>query len=327
MQPPVIDFHAHVLEPFGLSRGWPHNVASGFGAIAAPQAGGRADRAHRRMLDPDALVQDMDAAGIDVSVISLSTVIAGTQWADPATDLALSRRANDHIAGLVAAHPDRLVGSCSLPLQDLDRSLGELARCVGELRLRVVNLPAQVRGAYLGDPRFGPLWDALAADALVAFIHPHGVSDPWFRDYSLWNSVGQPIEEAKVLSSIIYEGVLERWPQLPIVVAHGGGFLPHYYGRHDRNVANRPETARNISRLPSDYLRGLYYDSCVYVPEVVERLVELAGADHVVMGSDHPVGEADPCGFIDRVPGLDDPQRSAIKGGAAAALLARAGVR
>lgn len=321
----VVDFHVHVLEPEVFERSWMHNAASGFGANGPAQPGSRQERLHQALLDPGRLVEDMDRLGIDVSVLSLPTVVSGAQWADPQTDLELNRRVNDHIADLVRERPQRFVGSFSLPLQDVELSLRELERCVDELELRVLNLHAAADGVYLGNPRFFPLWEAVAARRLVAFVHPHGVSDPWFREYSLWNSVGQSVEETKVMSSLIYEGVFDRWPDVRIVMAHGGGYLPHYYGRHDRNFTNRPETARNISAKPSDYLGRFYYDTCVYVPHVLEELVDLVGADHLVLGSDWPMGGVDPVEFVDDARNVGETEARLIKGGAATALLAEAG--
>lgn len=322
----VVDFHAHVVEHDVLDRTWMHNVASGFGVNGPAPPGSRQHGLQRRLLDPAGHIEDMDRLGIDVSVLSLSTVISGGQWADPNTDLDLNRRVNDHIAELVRAHPDRFVGSCSLPLQDVALSLAELQRCVDELGLRVVNLPAAARGVYLGSPRFFPLWEQVLARRLVAFVHPDGVTDPWFQEYSLWNSVGQALEETKVMSSIIYEGVFDRWPEVKIVMAHGGGYLPHYYGRHDRNFGNRPETARNIAAKPSDYLRRFYYDTCVYVPHVLEELVDLVGAEHIVLGSDWPMGGINPVEFVGQARNVGSAEAALIKGGSAVALLDEAGV-
>jgi len=322
----VVDFHAHVLEKQVFERSWMHNVGSGFGANGPAPPGSRQDRLHQELLDPARHLEDMDRLGIDVAVLSLSTIISGGQWADPKTDLELNERANDHIASLVGAYPDRFVGSFSLPLQDIGLSLAELQRCVEELGLRVVNLPASARGVYLGNPDYFPFWELVAQLRLVAFIHPDGVTDPWFQEYSLWNSVGQPLEEAKVMSSIIYEGVFDRWPDLRIVVAHGGGYLPHYYGRHDRNVANRPETARNITGKPSDYLPRFYYDTCVYVPHVLEELVDLVGPGQIVLGSDWPMGGTDAVAFIDEARNIGPKEAALIKGGNASSLLERAGV-
>jgi aminocarboxymuconate-semialdehyde decarboxylase len=89
------------------------------------------------------------------------------------------------------------------------------------------------------------------------WIHPEGARDPWFQRYALWNSAGQSIEEAKCLTSLVYEGVMHEYPQLKVVIAHGGGYFPHYLGRMDRNTQNRPDTVKNIGgRNPSEFLRA-----------------------------------------------------------------------
>ena len=178
-----------------------------------------------------------------------------------------------------------------------------------------------MRGVYLGHPSLRPFWEVVADLGLVVLIHPEGVEDPWFQEYSLWNSVGQPIEEAKVMASLIYEGVLDVFPDLQIVVSHGGGYLPHNFGRLDRNVHNLPDSARNISRLPSEYLRSFHYDTCVYEPTVLAALVDRVGADRLLMGSDYPVGEADPIGFVARCPRLAPEEVPMVTGSTARELL------
>jgi aminocarboxymuconate-semialdehyde decarboxylase len=319
---PVVDVHAHVLDAHALEVAGPHGAVSGFGARPSiPPPGSRFAEMNAVMLDPARQVAAMDEAGVDVHLISATLAVTPTGWAAPEVALDLNRRYNDLIAGAVADHPGRLVGSFTVPLQDLELALGELTRADDELGLRVIQLPAQIDGVYLGEPMLRPLWEEIARRGLVVFIHPDGVRDLWFQRYSLWNSVGQPIEEARVLSSLIYEGVLEDFPDVPIVVSHGGGYLPHYYGRLDRNVANMPESTVHISQPPSAYLRRLYYDTCVYEPSTLSALVTQVGADHLLMGSDWPVGEADPRGFVDRCPELDDAGRRAILGGTAARLL------
>jgi aminocarboxymuconate-semialdehyde decarboxylase len=319
---PIVDVHAHVLDAHALEVAGAHGVASGFGARPhRPPRGTRFAELNDVMLDPARQVAAMDEAGVDVHLISAILAVTPTGWASPEVALDLNRRYNDLVAEAVRAHPGRFVGSFTLPLQDLDLAAAELERAVSELGLRVVQLPAQIDDVYLGDPPLRALWEELASRELTVFIHPDGVRDPWFQRYAMWNSVGQPIEEARVLASLIYEGVLERFPEIPIIVSHGGGYLPHYYGRLDRNVRNMPDSTVNISRAPSDYLRRLYYDTCVYEPSTLAALVAQVGADHVLMGSDWPVGEADPIGFVERCEVLDDAGRHAVLGGTAARLL------
>ena len=124
------------------------------------------------------------------------------------------------------------------------------------------------------------------------------------------------------MSSLIYEGVMDRHRGVKVVMAHGGGYMPHYMGRLDRNVTDKPWTTKNLSKKPSEYLRDFYYDSCVYDPRTLELLVERVGADRVVLGGDYPVAAWDPIDFLDEAKALTDQQRAAIAGGTAAALLA-----
>ncbi len=320
----MIDFHAHVLEPQVLARCLPNSVFGAFGErpeAARPEPGSRMAAAHERMLDVELRLADMDERGVDVQVLSSSTVMQYTAWADPEEQLTLEARVNDAISGLCRSRPDRLVGSFTLPLRDIGLAVGETERAVGELGLRVANLPAAVDGAYLGAPRFRPLWEAFRDLGVVAFVHPDGVRDPWFQEYALWNSLGQSIEESKVIASLILEGVLEEMPELRIVVAHGGGFLPHYFGRLDRNFRNRPGTARNIDKVPSEYLRAFHLDTCVYDPAVLAVLLDRVGPDRLVLGSDYPVGDADPLAIL-RAAGVSGDDLAAIAEGNALRLLA-----
>ena len=100
------------------------------------------------------------------------------------------------------------------------------------------------------------------------------------------------------IASLIYEGVLERFPKLRICISHGGGYMPHNMGRIDRNWLEKPETRANMKRPPADYLRMLWFDSCVYDPDVLRHLVEKVGGDRIVLGSDYPVGEKRPVAFV-----------------------------
>jgi len=320
--PLTVDFHVHMLEPEVFRASTNRTVISGFGATptAEPRPGTRNLMA--RIMDPAAEIEDMDARGIDVGVISSSTVLQGASWADPETDLKLCRRCNDQTADWVARYPQRFVGSFVLPLQDIGRAMGELERAVRQLKLKVANISSGYNGVYMGDPHYREFWAAVRDLDVAVWIHPEGVRDPWFQRYALWNSLGQSIEETKVMASLIYEGVLTRYPGLKIVMAHGGGYFPHYLGRMDRNTANRPDTVKNTGgRPPSDFLRSFYYDTCVYDPQVLRALKERVGADRLVMGSDHPVGEKDPIGFVERCPGMTDADLALIAGGNAARLL------
>ena len=108
---------------------------------------------------------------------------------------------------------------------------------------------------------------------------------------------------------------------LKIVVSHGGGYFPHNMGRLDRNVKNAPQSMKNITRKPSEYLRSVHYDTCLFDPSVLSALIKIVGSDRLVLGSDYPVGEPDPVGFVSRCSDIGDAEKRMILGGKAAELV------
>jgi aminocarboxymuconate-semialdehyde decarboxylase len=319
--PLVIDFHAHQLNRTVFEASANKTVFTGFGTTPAKAPRPGAQQLLERAFEPATVLADMDARGIHRSVVTSSTVLQGSSWADPITDLKLCQLCNDQSAEWVALHPSRFIGSIVLPLQDVALAIGELRRAHDELGLKVANLSSSYQGLYMGDPVFHPFWEVVEALGVSVWIHPEGVRDPWFQRYALWNSAGQSIEEAKCMASLIYEGVMTRHPKLNIVMAHGGGYFPHYMGRMDRNTLNRPDTVRNMDgQAPSSFLKRFYYDSCVYDPAVLAVLLERVGADRIVMGSDYPVGEKDPVACLKSC-GLEGQALHAVAGGNAARIL------
>ena len=318
---PVIDFHAHFLVREVFDQCHSHSPASGFGHHQAPP---HIIPLFEKMKNPRLAIEDMDRLKIDMSVLSSATVIEPTSWAEPSVELELARQLNDTIAEWAAQLPNRIIGSFVVPLQDMDLALKELTRAVEKLGLRVANIPSEVRGTYLGDRKFRPFWEAVQDLGVVAFMHPEGGKCAWFQQYGMWNSIAQSLEEAKFMVSIIYEGILESFPRIKIVMAHGGGYFPHNMGRLDRNVKNAPLSMKNITRKPSEYLRNIYYDSCLFDPGVMSSLIKIVGPDRLVLGSDYPIGEADPIGFINRCPDISDAEKRMILGGKAAELLGMA---
>jgi aminocarboxymuconate-semialdehyde decarboxylase len=322
VKPPlVIDFHAHQLERQVFEASTNQTVFTGFGATpaAAPRPG--AQQLLERIFDAQTVIEDMDSRGIDMSVVTSSTVLQGTSWANANTDLRLCQLSNQQSAAWASKYPKRFIGSAVLPLQNCAFAITELNRAHKDLGLKVANVSSSYNGTYMGDPIFHPFWEVVEALGVTTWIHPEGTRDPWFQRYALWNSAGQSIEEAKCMASLIYEGVMTKFPKINIVMAHGGGYFPHYMGRMDRNTANRPDTVRNMNgESPSSFLKKFYYDSCVYDPQVLKVLIERVGADRIVMGSDYPVGEKDPVAWLSSC-GVEGKDLNNIAGGNAAKLL------
>jgi len=168
-----------------------------------------------------------------------------------------------------------------------------------ELGLAGVGISTTARDMELGDAALRPFWEQAEELGAVVYIHPAGNTGARFEKWYLWNSIGQAFEEAMAIASLMYEGILDAFPQLKICVSHGGGYMPYYMGRIARNYLEKPATRVNMKKSPTEYLRMLYYDSCVYEPEVLEALVKRVGAGRVLLGSDYPVGEPKPVEFVE----------------------------
>ena len=325
--PRAIDFHAHVIVPEVYALAAEHNIFSelptdpGVTDEMRSRIKDRAVMVLARMSDLTDRIVNMDAMGVDVQVLSASLVHQGLEWADAQTSLRLARTTNDWIANAVATHRARLIGLGTLPLHVPALAVGELERCVRKLGLKGAAISTTAGAMELGDPQLRPFWGKAEELGAMIYIHPGGNRDRRFKRFHLWNSVGQAFEEAMAISSLMYDGVLETFPRLKICVSHGGGYMPYYMGRIDRNYAEKANTRVNMSKPPIDYLRMLYFDSCVYERAVLQHLVDKVGAERVLLGSDYPVGEVRPVEFVTDTHTLSPAQQEAIVGTNAATLL------
>ena len=301
----VIDFHAHLMLPDIYAITGPHSmfVKSNTDPTMSKEARQGVQKREAmlmsRMSDVTERIVHMDAMGVDMQVLSSSLVQQSTYWAEPQESLRLERTLNDHMAAVVAANPKRLIGLGGVPLVAPPLAVSELTRCMRELGLAGVGISTTARDMELGDAALRPFWEKAEELGAVVYIHPAGNTGARFEKWYLWNSIGQAFEEAMAIASLMYEGILDAFPQLKICVSHGGGYMPYYMGRIARNYLEKPATRVNMKKSPTDYLRMLYYDSCVYEPEVLEALVKRVGADRVVLGSDYPVGEQKPIEFVE----------------------------
>jgi aminocarboxymuconate-semialdehyde decarboxylase len=314
----AIDVHAHIIVPEVYAVAAEHNIFCELPSdpgVTDEMRGKIKERAGLvlgRMSDLSERLAKMDAMGVDIQVLSASLVHQGLEWADAQTSLRLARTTNDWIAKAIAARPTRFIGLGTLPLHVPSLAVAELERCMRELGLAGVAISTTAGGLELGDPALQPFWEKAEALGAVVYIHPGGNRDRRFKRFHLWNSVGQAFEEAMAISSLMYDGVLERFPKLKICISHGGGYMPFYMGRIDRNYVEKANTRVNMKKPPIDYLRMLYFDSCVYERPVLQHLVDKVGADRVLLGSDYPVGEVKPVEFVTETQTLSDAQKQQI---------------
>lgn len=327
----VTDVHAHLLMP-GLhaevERRVPDEVQAAAdlelkrNGLASLQASGRMiGERFPRLTDVRARLEAMDAQGVDRQWVSPSPNHF-YPWANEGLATWTTGEANRLIADHVAQAPDRLVGLGTVPLQHPHLVVDALDDAVLGRGLAGVEISSFAGDVELSDERLEPFWARAAELRAVVFLHPFGCSlDERLDRFYLSNTVGQPTENAVALSHLIFAGVLDRHPGLRLIAAHGGGYLPTAIGRSDRAWTVRPE-ARGCAHAPSTYLSKLWFDTVVHDERALRWLVEAAGADRVLLGSDFPfdMGLDDPVGFV-RGAGLSDAETSVILGGNAAELL------
>lgn len=298
-QPFVIDFHTHIHVPKVhelLRKVKPtKNDGTYFGAgdrasgDTGPLEGGTKVSTRLRA---------MDKARIDMHVVSVNGS-SPFYWSDVATGGSIARAANEGAAEYVAANPDRFVGLGMVPLQSPARAVKELEYAMTTLGLKGVNALSNVRGQDIGEKKFWPFWKKAEELGAAILIHPIGFTHPQrMMKFRLYNTVGQPLEETLCMLSMIHEGVMEKFPKLKIVMAHGGGYLPYYAGRSDSTYALHPDMRGNAKKIPSEYIKKFYFDTCVFDRPMTEFLVNKVGANQVVLGTDYPFRRWDGVGLI-----------------------------
>jgi aminocarboxymuconate-semialdehyde decarboxylase len=276
------------------------------------------------LTDAGSRLMAMDRMGVDVQ--GLATFVSEYFYWAPAADAARSARIqNENLAAAVAANPTRFAAfGATVPLQDVDLAIAEMDRAVDDLGFKGLQIGGTVDGHNLDEPRFRPFWAAVEAKGIPVILHPNGYPESdRFGDYFLTNCIGNPLETMVAATRMIFSGLFEEHPGIKLVLLHGGGYLPFYCSRADHTWEVRPETRVRIpDRPPSDYMKMLYYDTMVFQPLYLRHLVEVVGADRVMLGTDFPfdMGETDPVALIDATEGLSPAELDAIKGGTAAKL-------
>ena len=319
----TIDCHCHVAVPRVAEIVAPHLkestdplVQSSTPETQALMAKQAAD-IHSRIGTTDERFGVMDEMGVDVQLICPSPpqiyynlpLDVGVQAASAL---------NDGIAEYVGTHKDRLVALGGVPMQDGDEAAKELGRCMNQLGFKGVEVLTNVNGKELSDLAFAPFWKkAEELDALV-LIHPTGFTQPQrFARFYFNNVIGNPLDTTMALHYLIFDGVLERHPKLKILAVHGGGYLGGYSGRIDHAWGARSDSNAGLPKPPTSYLKQVYVDTVVFTPHQLKALVDLFGADHVLMGTDYPFDmmEYDPIGHIASVDGFDESTRAKLAGG------------
>lgn len=336
MKPKVIDVHTHLYPPryLELMRDRlevPKVVRredNDFLVILPGEddiqncTGRRMDEAYTSI---ESKLQYMDDSGIDVSVLSLANPWLDFLSAQEAVKWAIA--VNDDFERLAANSKGRLLALATLPTSaGVEACLTELVRVSSHQHVRGVILSTMGLGNGLDDQSMEAVWKKLVELDYVAFVHPHyGIGNEHYADYghALYLAMGFPFETTVAAAKLALSGVLERFDDLKLMLAHGGGTIPYLAGRLDSCVAH-DESIRKSDHRPSTLLQRAILDSVVYSEEALRLAIEFAGSEKVVFGTDHPFSISEPhtiLGTIDAIAGNNDELLAAILGANASRIL------
>ena len=239
--------------------------------------------------EPKDRIIDMSATDVDIQVLSTIPVLFN-YWAKPAEGLETSRFFNDHICSCVTNHPDKFIGLGTVPLQDIDMAIKEMERCVKELKMPGIEIGSNINQLNLSDKKFDPFWEAAQELNCSIFIHPwEMMGENEMMKYWLPWLVGMPAETARAICSLIFGGVMEKYPNLKFAFAHGGGSFPATVGRVEHGWKVRPDLCAIDNPInPRDYLGKFWVDSLVHDEVSFDVLLKTVGEDKICVGSDYP---------------------------------------
>jgi len=274
------------------------------------------------MTDVSKRIEDMDRVGIDVEVVSLST--PNVFFTDAAHQPEVAKMMNDSYAELIARHPKRFKGFASIPMDAPDAALAELHRAIDTLKLNGVVLLSNIGGKALTSPEYRPFFEEANRMKLCIFLHPMiPANSDAFREYVLGPIIGFPFDTSLAVARMCYDGMFEELPDIRWIIGHLGGAIPYLMERMDNGFRDFADCRVKIDKLPSVYLKRLYYDTVSFSPYTLKMVRDMVGADHMVMGSDYPhlLGSIDRAvTSIENLP-IDQEEISQIFSGTALSIL------
>jgi aminocarboxymuconate-semialdehyde decarboxylase len=263
----------------------------------------------------EAKLESMDRKGLTMSVISPGPQSFFYNLKDADLAWSTARLVNDGVAEMARHKPDRLRGMATLPMQHPDAAIAELERVVKEHGFKAVEIGTAIGDEELADPKFRSVLRRIQELKVVIFAHPNTQGSGGRLDcYYLTNLIGNPLDTTVMVGKLMFSGALDELPDLKMLLAHGGGFLPYQIGRFEHGHKVRPDTAAATPTRPLDMFRRFYFDALTHDPLAIRHLIDRVGSDRVVIGTDSPfdMGEEQPVERLDAVPRLTDKEREDV---------------
>jgi aminocarboxymuconate-semialdehyde decarboxylase len=318
----VIDIHAHYVpaELMSFARGKGAQLGVRLVEDAATPAlhfdyGFKVRPFFPKLIEPVAQrIAWLDEKKIDYQLVATWPDIYGYGLA-PERCAAWHRALNDTLAAWCSENGARFGFIASVPLPTADDAAAELARAA-DIGAVGVMVPANVEGVNLGELKLDPLWAKAEALGLPVILHPVIASPaPRAMRFALAQSVHYTFDTTLGVGSLLFSGVLDRFPRLELVLAHGGGAYPYLAGRLDIMHVRMDRQAQGdvAARAPSEYLPVLAYDSITHSAKSLRFLADLAGIDRLLLGTDYsfPPADLDPLDSL-RAAGFDGAQTQMI---------------
>jgi len=291
-----IDLHTHILP-----RTWPNlKQKYGYGGWIQleHEANGKAimmkdeeffREVEANCYDPEAILKDMDEYGVDVQVICTVPVMF-SYWAKPEHCIEISKFLNDNIAATVQKHPTRFIALGTIPMNSPLDAVAQLEYCVNELNFPGVQIGSNVNQINLSDPMFHPIWEKANELECCMFVHPWAMMGKQdMEKYWLPWLVGMPAETSRAICSLIFSGLLDRFPKIRWCFAHAGGSFPATLGRIEHGWRVRPDLcAIDCKKNPREYCGRFWIDSITHDESMLQKCIDTVGSDKICLGSDYP---------------------------------------
>lgn len=313
----VIDIHNHVtprvfVDAIERDGQW-HTLGPDVGELHIPKF----------TISAEERLVEMDDMGVDIHVLTINTGFFRYDL-DPAITNTIARECNAALAEMMNAYPDRYLGLASIPLQDVPSAIEVMAHAMGEMGFKGITIGDHVNGITLDDSRFYPFWKAVEELGAVVFFHQASstvVENRTLR-YGIPNVIGNLTERAITFATLVYGGIMDRYPDLKLCLGHAGGYTAFGAARMDKGwragaLENMPEfddSRTFLENAPSEYLSRFYYDSCTYTEPTLRFLVDMVGIDQVVLGTDFPAPMSleDPVNWINGLGSFTVDEKTAI---------------